>query len=60
MSEKQLQELIDAVKASNKKQEKTNEKLGSIIEKATEEVRVEKEGNLVEQNGNYINVSFSL
>ena len=60
MSEKQLQELIDAVKASNKNQEKTNEKLGSIIEKATEEVRVEKEGNLVEQNGNYINVSFSL
>ena len=51
MSESQLEDLTNAVLESNKK-------LEFIAKQASEEVRLEKEGNLVEQKGNSINVSF--
>ena len=54
ISERQLQEMINATK----KVFDVGQKLEKILEKSKEELVAENEGNLIEQRGNYIGVSY--
>ena len=58
MSEGQLKALINATNKVFEVERRVDEKLGKILEKSKEELVAEKEGNLIEQNGNYIGVSY--
>ena len=60
MSEGQLKALINATNKVFEVERRVDEKLGSILDKSKEELVAEKEGNLIEQNGNYIGVSYFL
>ena len=60
MSEGQLKALINATNKVFEVEKRVDEKLGRILEKSKEELVAEKEGNLIEQRGNYIGVSYFL
>ena len=58
MSEGQLKALINATNKVFEVEKRVDQKLGRILEKSKEELVAEKEGNLIEQRGNYIGVSY--
>ena len=58
MSEGQLKALINATNKVFEVEKRVDVKLGRILEKSKEELVAEKEGNLIEQRGNYIGVSY--
>ena len=60
MSEGQLKALINATNKVFEVEKRVDQKLGRILEKSKEELVAEKEGNLIEQRGNYIGVSYFL
>ena len=60
MSEGQLKALINATNKVFEVEKRVDVKLGRILEKSKEELVAEKEGNLIEQRGNYIGVSYFL